>query len=63
MNNLAGVTYYAAAIAAARKTVEALKLEVGILPGQLPAKGGWARAKAGARDRKGKKKNRKQESN
>ena len=61
MNNLAGVTDYAAAIAAARKTVEALKLEVGILPGQLPAKGGWARA--GARERKGKKKNRKQESN
>ena len=61
MTNLAGVTDYAAAIAAARKTVEALKLEVGILPGQLPGKAGWARAGAGERKRK--KKNRKQESN
>ena len=61
MINLAGVTDYAAAIAEARKTVEALKREVGIRPGQLPAKGGWS--KSGARERERKKKNRKQESN
>ena len=61
MTNLAGVTDYAAAIAAARKTVEELKREVGIRPGQLPGKAGWA--KAGAGERKRKKKNRKQESN
>jgi len=61
MTNLAGVTDYATEIAAARKTVEDLKREVGIRPGQLPGKEGWARAGAGERKRK--KKNRKQEPN
>ena len=61
MTNLAGVSDYAAAIAEARKTVEELKREVGIRPGQLPGKAGWA--KAGAGERKRKKKNRKQEPN
>ena len=61
MTNLAGVTDYAAAIAEARKTDEDLKGEVSIRPEQLPARGGWSKARARARDRN--KKNRKQKSN